>query len=210
MIKILKSYYRKLINIFKFYRRVNLKYKDVSIISNNCTAGYVYQFFGLPYFSPTVGLFFTTEDYLEFIENLEEYISKDIEFINASESKSEFIRNNRNSINYPIGKIGDIEIYFMHYHSQEEAHSKWLNRIKRIDLNKTIFLLTENEFTEEMHIDKFSKMKFRKKICLTYNKYNYDNTYYSERVSQMENKSWLPEIVLDLVDWRSIINDNKD
>ena len=79
-----------------------------------------------------------------------------------------------------------------------------------MDLNKTIFLLTENELTEEIHIDKLLKIKFIKKICLTYNKYKCENTYHSERVSEMENKSWLPKIVLNLVGWHLIINDNKD
>ncbi|MBS3197067.1 DUF1919 domain-containing protein [Turicibacter bilis] len=50
--------------------------------------------------------------------------SKDIKFITVSERKNEFIRNNKDLINYPIGKIGNVEIYFTHYYSQEEAHRK--------------------------------------------------------------------------------------
>ncbi|MBS3199821.1 DUF1919 domain-containing protein [Turicibacter sp. MMM721] len=55
---------------------------------------------------------------------MKEYISKDIKFITVSERKNEFIRNNKDLINYPIGKIGNVEIYFTHYYSQEEAHRK--------------------------------------------------------------------------------------
>lgn len=64
------------------------------------------------------------------MENLKEYISKDIKFITVSERKNEFIRNNKDLINYPIGKIGNVEIYFTHYYSQEEAHRKQLNQIR--------------------------------------------------------------------------------
>lgn len=39
-------------------RQNHLTRSDFSIISNNCWAGTVYRYFGLPYQSPTAGLYF--------------------------------------------------------------------------------------------------------------------------------------------------------
>ena len=46
---------------------------------------------------------------------------------------------------YPVAKLGDIEVYFMHYHSEEEAAEKWYRRIKRINPDHMIFKLSQRE-----------------------------------------------------------------
>ena len=38
---LLKPYYHKIKRLCKAYRRIGLKHKDFTIISNNCTGGYV-------------------------------------------------------------------------------------------------------------------------------------------------------------------------
>ena len=50
-----------------------------TIISNNCWAGLVYQHFGLPYNTPTAGLFFFAQDYLEDFEDDFEDEADDVE-----------------------------------------------------------------------------------------------------------------------------------
>lgn len=45
--------------LFVKSRRQRLNRCDFSIISNNCWGGSVYRYFGLPYQSPTAGLFFS-------------------------------------------------------------------------------------------------------------------------------------------------------
>ena len=57
-------------------RRKQLLFTDFTIISNNCWGGLVYQYFGLPYTSPTVGLFIMDDDYIKFLENLDYYLSQ--------------------------------------------------------------------------------------------------------------------------------------
>ena len=58
-----------------------------TIISNNCWAGLVYQHFGLPYNTPTAGLFFFAQDYIKFVYNIKEYLAKDFKFISLEESR---------------------------------------------------------------------------------------------------------------------------
>lgn len=45
------------------FRRKKLKDPNVTIISNNCWGGHVYRYFGLPYMSPTIGLYFYWKHY---------------------------------------------------------------------------------------------------------------------------------------------------
>lgn len=52
---------------FASVRRMKLNRADFTVISNNCWAGSVYRYFGLPYLSPTAGLYFFASDYIKFI-----------------------------------------------------------------------------------------------------------------------------------------------
>lgn len=67
--QVLRPYYHAFVRMMKWRRRIGLHYKDFSIISNNCTGGYVYQYYGISYKTPTEGVYFTTDDYLKLIAN---------------------------------------------------------------------------------------------------------------------------------------------
>ena len=49
---------RKIRKFFSPIKRIGLKNKSFSIISNNCWGGIVYDIFGLQYRSPTIGCYF--------------------------------------------------------------------------------------------------------------------------------------------------------
>ena len=56
-------------------RRKKIQNQDVTIISNNCYAEIIYQYLGLKYNSPTIGLYFFAEEYIRFLENFKYYIN---------------------------------------------------------------------------------------------------------------------------------------
>lgn len=190
----------------KFYRRIGLKNKSAAIISNNCTGGYVYQYFGLTYNLPTAGLFFTGADYVKLCENTAHYFSHELQFISPEESKNkERLKNTNRWGEYPIARCDDIEIYFMHYHSEEEASAKWRRRISRVNYENMVFLLAESELSTATDIHSFCELSAPYKVCLTYHDYG-DKTIFSSRVAEMDAPSWLPEIVLSSVNWKNVLN----
>lgn len=158
-------------------RRKKIKYDDFTIISNNCWGGTVYQSYGLKYHTPTVGLFFMDEDYIKFIYNIKEYLKCDLEFIDFSESKKAKLTGEKHS--YPVGKLNDIEVYFMHYKSKEEAKEKWNKRKERINWDRIIFKFSNQNFCNKEHIKKFIELPQKHKICFVNNKkYNIDGTIF--------------------------------
>ena len=60
------------------FKRIGLKNKDYSIISNNCWGGVVSRDRGIKYNSPTCGLFFYAKDYLKFLSNLDYYLNSEM------------------------------------------------------------------------------------------------------------------------------------
>lgn len=151
--------------LFLSYRQKKITNKDFSIICNNCWGGYVYRRYGLPYLSPTVGLYFFADDYIKFCYNLREYMKKELVFIQAEESKWFKELKEKNNTCVPIARLGDIEIIFLHYHSKEEAKEKWERRATRINYSNLIFKFSKmNECTDE-NLKQFDRFVCDKKIC---------------------------------------------
>ncbi|WP_207942081.1 hypothetical protein DOK78_002990 [Enterococcus sp. DIV2402] len=144
---------------FSNFRRRKLIRKDFTIISNNCWAGNVYRYFGLPYNTPTVGLYMYPQDYLKFINNLKLYIETPISFIDITESKYkiELIKKGQNTI--PIGKILDIEIMFLHYDNEEEALEKWNRRVQRINYDNIILKFSQMNGSTTQDLMSFDQTK---------------------------------------------------
>lgn len=165
------------------YRRRKITDDNFTIISNNCWGGTIYQSYGIEYNSPTIGLFFMADDYIKFIYNIKEYINLTLEFIEPSRTKyKEYFENHNKFGEYPVGRLGDIEIHFLHYKSEKEAFEKWNRRVKRINWNKMLFKFNDQNLCTPELIKKFSKLQVKNKICFTSQKYNYDDVYYIKSI----------------------------
>lgn len=90
---------------FAEYRRNRLNRTDFSIISNNCWAGSVYRYFGLQYSSPTEGLYFFPEDYIKFVSRLRHYLTSDIQFIEARDSRHSHELAEKGEMSVPLESL---------------------------------------------------------------------------------------------------------
>ena len=69
-------------------RKQKINKTDFTIISNNCWSGIIYESYGLPKQSPTVGMFFMAEEYLKFVSNLKYYVEDcELHFIDPEQSR---------------------------------------------------------------------------------------------------------------------------
>lgn len=134
-------------------RRLNNSHP--TIIASNCNGGYILHDLGLRFNTPTINLFFLPGDYLKFITNIDKYL--DTELI---EIKSE--------LSYPVGILGDIRIFFMHYNSFEEAKEKWMERAKRIDKNNLFFMMTDKNGCTYEQMKKFDNLPYPNKLIFTH------------------------------------------
>ena len=153
-----------------FIRRLKIKHKDFCIISNNCWGGTIYQYFGIEYNTPTVGLYFGTEDFVKFAADLRHYMEQELVFIPWESTTSyEFLRK-IDQKPFPVARLDDIEIYFMHYDSPEEALEKWNKRKKRINYNRLLFKISDRGNCPREVIKKFLDLPVKNKICFSCDK----------------------------------------
>ena len=143
-----------------------------TIISNNCWGAHVYRYFGIPYDSPTIGLYFFTNEYIKFLSDIKGYLTKKLVFIPSSQSKYFDILKKRNETNKIIGLLGDIEIVFLHYKTEEEAREKWTRRSARIHWDHLIVKMSEQNECSLEALQAFDKMQFKQKLVFTTKDYN--------------------------------------
>lgn len=122
--------------------------KDVSILSQNCIGGVLYHDMGLQFQSPTIDMYFSGEDFIRFAEEPEKYLAAEPTLWWGEE--------------YPMGRIADVEIHFMHYNSCSEALSAWNRRRTRVRVDRLVMLCTDMEgFSPELFA-KWQRIPFPK------------------------------------------------
>lgn len=141
---------RKCKKIIAPIRRFGLKNKQFSLISNNCWGGLVYDAFGLPYLSPTIGLIIPSADFVRFCSNLSHYLSVDARLLSEAEIalQPKYVRDA--SKTYPVGMVDDVVIIFVHYHDGGLAIEKWNRRRQRVNFDNLLLKFSDDfDFKKE-------------------------------------------------------------
>lgn len=135
----------------------------------------MYRFFNVPYDSPTIGLYFFSEDYIKFISNFERYINLPLRIISAKDSKWRKELERKKEMNVPVGVIDDVEIIFLHYKTPEEAEEKWNRRKTRIHWNNIFIKMTEQNLCTIEHLKTFDALPFKRKFVFTSEDYGLES-----------------------------------
>lgn len=138
--------------------RKRLKNKNFTIhftiLCNNCVGGIILHELGERFNSPTVNLFFDAEDYVRFLERLDWYLKQPLLEIKSDKS-------------YPVARLDDVIIYFMHYSSFYEAKKAWEKRTKRVNWNNLYVILVQQNNCTENILKKFDSLPYKHKLALT-------------------------------------------
>lgn len=149
------------------WRRSRLKTQEFTVISNNCFGGFVYQRYGLPYKTPTAGVFFMPKDFLRLLERPQTYFSLPLEFVEPMTTPhAEVLRaDDEHYGQYPVARLGDIYVYFMHYATVQEAQEKWVRRCARICWNRVLYKFCDQNGATKEDIAAFDALPHKNKVC---------------------------------------------
>ena len=145
--------------------RKKLMKKDITLFTPNCLGGILFHDLGLQFLSPTVNLMLTQKDFLEFVLNLDDYLSGEFEFFKHNEHCC------------PCAcltpKNGDkkITIVFTHYHSEQEALDKWNARKERINKDNIFIFMQERDGVTKEDIQKLANLNVRGVVVFTCDDY---------------------------------------
>lgn len=177
----------------------SLKVNDVpfTILSNNCIAGFLYHDFGLKFESPTINLQIAPDDFIKLLKNLDYYRSYDL-VEDKDPDIGLFQKLGGDIINFPVGKLGDITIFFQHYKSFDVAKNKWIERFKRLDMENLHVILVDT-YCDNAVLEEFSKLNAHK-LFLTADK---------RKLSVFDKQScYLMSDIKEGESWYSVINED--
>lgn len=172
--------------------RYRLKNDGFTIISNTCIAGKIYHDLGMRFFTPTINLYIKPEDFVKFCANIDYYLEQAI-----TEVKGNY--------KYPVGKLGDIYLYFKHYKTFDEGVSKWNERKKRINWNKIFIMMTDRHLDiendavasscEDSVFEQFDALPYENKVCFCAKQHRQKSCYQLLEFSNKECVGVITEIV---------------
>ncbi len=153
----------------KFLNKKRLKNNSFCIISNDCWGGELYAYFDVQYNTPFIGLYLMAPCYIKLLQNFEKYMQLDLNFI--EKSKYEEVNSYKVNKHFPTAKLGDVEIQFLHYKSNEEAQDKWTRRKERMNLDRLFFKFDGQKDLADLTLMKeFDQLPFKNKICISQTK----------------------------------------
>lgn len=148
-------------------RHIKLKAKEFSIISNTCIGGVISNSLGEQHRSPTVNLVIYENDFLIFCNHLKEYSQCQLDKPNDMESRQ------FSMLDYPVGivrggNLPDINVYFVHYHSFEEAAEKWNARFARVNYDNIYIIMDRGMDATDEVLDRFHSLPYDRKVFFTH------------------------------------------
>lgn len=144
---------------FHFEKYAKLVKSKLSILTNNCWGGVVYQQLGLKVRSPLYNMAFDTDDgYIEFLKNAKNILT------NESLQFEEYGYNDVSKHFYPIYQLAGIRLRMLHDCDREKVEQKWSERISRINWENIFVMMYTNNLK---CIEEFSHLPYEKKICFT-------------------------------------------
>ncbi|RRC93665.1 DUF1919 domain-containing protein [Erysipelotrichaceae bacterium OH741_COT-311] len=164
---------RKLVN---WYHQKQLKNHDFSIIASNCIGSFICHDLHVRFNLPFVNLWLHADDFMKYLQNMRHYNSCNLTFIKEE------------GVEYPIGLLDDIKIYFQHYKSEEEAKIKWIQRVKRINYDNLFVMFTDRDGCTYQHLKAFEDLDIKNKVVFTHKPYSEFKSAYHIKGFEQQDK----------------------
>ena len=134
--------------------------KDFTIFSNNRIGGVFYHDAGREFTSPLINTAMDGPDFIKFLSNLDYYLHHEMEFFNWP------------GRDFPIARIDDIEVNFVHYKTPEECLEKWKKRSSRIVWDNIFIIATNHDgMYKEECMKQFDQLTYKNKIMFVSKEY---------------------------------------
>ncbi|MDU8925556.1 DUF1919 domain-containing protein [Pasteurellaceae bacterium LIM206] len=153
--KAVNKYLRRFINAR--YRQ-RLRNHSMSVIASNCNGALILHDLGEQFRSPFVNLYLEPQDFIRYLQHFNDYRHAELSFEPSDKP-------------YPVAKLADIRIHFMHYHSAQEAKTKWIERSARLNPDNLFIMMTDRDGCTYDDLLAFDKLPYKNKVVFTHKDY---------------------------------------
>ena len=132
--------------------------KQVTLICNTCLGGVILSDLHMRFNSPFVNIWMYPADFVRMLKDLPRYMQESLVFIEDRRD-------------YPVALLGDIRVFFRHYHSPEEAERAWERRKKRMSMGNLFILFSERNGCTYENLKEFDELPYGNKVVITAKEY---------------------------------------
>lgn len=159
--------------------RSKLGSSDISIISQNCIGGVFSHDMQWQFRTPTINLYIPAKNYIKFVLEIKRYLSAELT-LNRIER-------------YPVGRLEDIEVHFVHYKSWQEAKTTWERRKTRVNWEKILVLCTDRDGFDEQVFEQWKALPYPKLLFTARKQFaNHPDSLY---FPQYEKLGCVPDLI---------------
>ncbi len=152
------SYHILEIPYFDFIKYDLIRKSKISIVSNNCWGGVLYNTLGMQCMSPFKNVSFSPYDYIKILSDLRHYLSVDPVWTGRKE-----MDGNQNR-EVPMLKLDDVYIKCNHDPDAETAIQNWKRRREKFNWDNILVEMYAEEREVEKAFGKVSE-QFSKRVC---------------------------------------------
>lgn len=138
--------------------RAKLKNHQMSVISSNCNGALILHDLGEAFRSPFVNLYLEPTDFIKYLQKPQHYQAQELVFVTSDRA-------------YPVAKLDDIVLYFVHYHSEDEARDKWQQRSVRLNWDNVFVMMTARDGFTETDLRVFDALPYEHKVVFVHKPY---------------------------------------
>ena len=136
-------------------RYKELRNSKLSILSDGWWAGIAYHQFGLPELSPTVGMYTSEENFINFLPEARWHIKKDLHF-ERTEYNADF------GINFPVFWLDGTQWFMNSYANDADALEAWNARKDTINWDNVLVTM---HTSSRAVLERFDCLPYAKKAC---------------------------------------------
>jgi len=162
-------------------------------MANTCIGGIIYHELNQRFMSPFInGGLLDPDEFLTFCNHMEYYLSLPLDFVPSK-------------YKYPLavlhGEPGDLTMHFTHYHSEQEAKTKWEERKRRVKWDN-LFVLMDGDNCSDEQVRAFESIPVKNKVIITMKDYpEYKSVYAIKRPDYIQGDILKYGLLKESVRW---------
>lgn len=158
--------------------RNKLSEKNLIILASDCVGGRLMKDFDLPFYTPTVNIWYPNDGFLKLCKNPDYYFQQPL------------IELHDSTINDPAAKCGDITLVFGHHKGMafSKIEKTWRKGCKsyfraKKEGNYEFIVIANDRNGFEPYIDEFCELPYKYKVIFTHKKINNQSCFYMKEDS---------------------------
>lgn len=125
-----------------YFRRKLVSGETPTFITNDCTAGFLYESLGMMLMSPLINTGFEVGDYIKLCQAPAKYLNMDLSDLHWEQRFEPDYKHAES----PVGYLGDLRICFAHDSTMEGISERWSMMRANINWNRLVFVMQDGHF----------------------------------------------------------------